>query len=63
MIQHEAASLGNVALKHKYEISVQPFTGEKVKGDEHAPLLYSRPPQGPARRIAGACGKDHVGAG
>jgi hypothetical protein len=34
-----------IALKHAYEVSVQPFTGEKVAGEEHAPLLYVRDPR------------------
>ncbi len=34
-----------IALKHAYEVSVQPFTGEKVRGEEHAPLLYVKDPR------------------
>mgnify|MGYP001552220188 FL=1 len=34
-----------IALKHAYEVSVQPFTGEKVAGEEHAPLLYVKDPR------------------
>jgi hypothetical protein len=41
MIQREAVSRDHVALEHMHEISVQPFTGEKAKGDEHALLRYS----------------------
>jgi superfamily II DNA or RNA helicase len=35
----------NIALKHANEISVQPFAGQKVYGDEHAPLLYASDPR------------------
>ena len=35
----------NIALKHASEMSVQPFTGEKLFGDGHAPLLYVEDPR------------------
>jgi superfamily II DNA or RNA helicase len=56
----------HIARKHRYEVSVQPFTGEKVRGDEHAPLLYSKDPRSdlPAElqeRVAEAIeGRDEV---
>ena len=34
-----------IALKHAFEVSVQPFTGVKVAGEEHAPLLYAADPR------------------
>jgi hypothetical protein len=34
-----------IALKHAFEVSVQPFTGVKVAGEEHAPLLYAQDPR------------------
>jgi len=35
----------NIALKHENEISVQPFTGEKMTGAAHAPMLYAEDPR------------------
>ena len=35
----------NIALKHENEISVQPFTGEKLMGAGHAPMLYAEDPR------------------
>jgi superfamily II DNA or RNA helicase/predicted transcriptional regulator len=35
----------NIALKHFYETSVHPFSGEKMSGAEHAPLLYAADPR------------------
>ncbi len=35
----------NIALKHENEISVQPFTGEKMTGAGHAPILYAKDPR------------------
>jgi superfamily II DNA or RNA helicase len=35
----------NIALKHENEISVQPFTGEKMTGAGHAPMLYAKDPR------------------
>lgn len=35
----------NIALKHASEMSVQPFTGEKLYGDGHAPMLYVDDPR------------------
>jgi len=34
-----------IAIKHAKEISVNPFTGVKSKGDEHAPLVYREDPR------------------
>jgi hypothetical protein len=35
----------HIALKHASEISVQPFEGRKVTGEDHAPLLYAEDPR------------------
>lgn len=35
----------NIARKHAYEVCIQPFTGEKVRGAAHAPLLYVKDPR------------------
>jgi hypothetical protein len=35
----------NIALKHEYEIAVNPFTGQKLAGDGHAPLIYAADPR------------------
>jgi superfamily II DNA or RNA helicase len=35
----------SVAQKHAYEVCVQPFSGEKVAGEAHAPLLYVEDPR------------------
>ena len=35
----------NIALKHENEISVQPFTGEKMTGAGVAPMLYAKDPR------------------
>lgn len=35
----------NIALKHEHEIAVNPFTGEKLTGDGHAPLVYAQDPR------------------
>ncbi len=35
----------NIALKHENEISVQPFTGVKMTGAGHAPMLYAKDPR------------------
>jgi superfamily II DNA or RNA helicase len=35
----------HIALKHAYEMAVQPLTGELVVGVEHAPLIYARDPR------------------
>jgi len=35
----------NIALKHENEISVEPFTGEKMSGAGHAPILYANDPR------------------
>jgi hypothetical protein len=35
----------NIALKHEHEIAVNPFTGEKLTGDGHAPLVYADDPR------------------
>jgi hypothetical protein len=34
-----------IAAKHEQEVSVQPFTGEMLRGAEHAPLLYPSDPR------------------
>ena len=34
-----------VAAKHAHEVCVQPFSGEKVAGEAHAPLLYVEDPR------------------
>ena len=35
----------NIAAKHEYEIAVNPFSGEKLTGDGHAPLVYAQDPR------------------
>ena len=35
----------NIAEKHSHEVSVNPFSGEKSAGDEHAPLIYASDPR------------------
>jgi hypothetical protein len=35
----------NIAAKHNQEISVNPFSGEKLTGAGHAPLLYAKDPR------------------
>ncbi len=35
----------NIAAKHEYEISVNPFSGEKSMGDSHSPLIYAKDPR------------------
>jgi hypothetical protein len=35
----------SISLKHLYEYSVNPFTGEYLAGEGHAPLLYSQDPR------------------
>jgi hypothetical protein len=35
----------NIAAKHNREISVNPFSGEKLTGAGHAPLLYAEDPR------------------
>jgi hypothetical protein len=35
----------HIALKHENEISVQPFTGIKMTGAGHAPMLYAKDPR------------------
>lgn len=35
----------NIALKHEHEVAVNPFTGKKLSGDAHAPLVYARDPR------------------
>jgi hypothetical protein len=56
----------NVAAKHEDEVSVNPFTGEKSRGPQHAPLVYARSPRTDApselqqhlsRRLAGCDAK------
>lgn len=34
-----------IALKHQYELAVHPFTGEKLAGVAHAPLIYAQDPR------------------
>ena len=34
----------NIVAKHEHEVSVNPFTGEKLVGDGHAPLVYVQDP-------------------
>ena len=34
-----------IALKHQYEVAVNPFTGQKLTGDGHAPLVYAQDPR------------------
>lgn len=35
----------NIAAKHAYEVAVNPFSGEKLAGDSHAPLVYVQDPR------------------
>ena len=35
----------NIAAKHDFEVSVNPFTGEKSMGVSHAPLVYAKDPR------------------
>lgn len=35
----------NIAVKHQYEVAVNPFSGEKLAGDGHAPLVYVQDPR------------------
>jgi hypothetical protein len=35
----------NIAAKHEYEVAVNPFNGQKLTGDGHAPLVYARDPR------------------
>ena len=35
----------NIAAKHEYEVAVNPFSGEKLPGVEHAPLIYAQDPR------------------
>jgi superfamily II DNA or RNA helicase len=35
----------NIAAKHAYEVAVNPFSGEKLAGDGHAPLVYAQDPR------------------
>lgn len=35
----------NIALKHENKLSVHPFTGEKMTGAVHAPMLYAKDPR------------------
>jgi superfamily II DNA or RNA helicase len=35
----------NIAAKHEYEVAVNPFSGEKLTGDGHAPLVYAQDPR------------------
>jgi hypothetical protein len=35
----------NIAAKHEYEVAVNPFTGKKLSGDDHAPLVYANDPR------------------
>jgi hypothetical protein len=34
-----------IALKHRREIGVNPFTGEKTSDEQHAPLIYAQDPR------------------
>jgi hypothetical protein len=34
----------SIALKHEHEVAVNPFTGQKLSGDGHAPLIYAQDP-------------------
>jgi hypothetical protein len=60
----------NIAAKHEYEVAVNPFTGEKLTGVGHAPLVYADDPRAdvPAalqRRLVEAidCADDRIVAG
>jgi hypothetical protein len=35
----------NIAAKHEFEVAVNPFTGQRLTGDEHAPLVYAQDPR------------------
>jgi len=35
----------NIAAKHEYEVAVNPFSGEKLTGAGHAPLVYADDPR------------------
>jgi hypothetical protein len=35
----------NIALKHEYEVAVDPVSGEKLAGAGHAPLVYADDPR------------------
>jgi hypothetical protein len=35
----------NIAAKHEHEIAVNPFDGQKLTGDGHAPLVYAQDPR------------------
>jgi hypothetical protein len=35
----------NIALKHEFEVAVNPFSGEKLTGAGHAPLVYAQDPR------------------
>ncbi len=35
----------NIAAKHEYEVAVNPFSGQKLTGDGHAPLVYAQDPR------------------
>jgi hypothetical protein len=35
----------NIAAKHDHEVAVNPFSGEKSSGADHAPLIYARDPR------------------
>jgi hypothetical protein len=35
----------NIAAKHAYEVAVNPFSGEKLTGAGHAPLVYADDPR------------------
>ena len=35
----------HIAAKHEYETSVNPFSGQKLTGDAHAPLIYAQDPR------------------
>jgi hypothetical protein len=35
----------NIAAKHEFEVAVNPFSGQKLTGDGHAPLVYAQDPR------------------
>jgi superfamily II DNA or RNA helicase len=35
----------HIALKHEYEVAVNPFSGQKLAGAGHAPLVYAQDPR------------------
>jgi hypothetical protein len=35
----------SIAAKHGYEVAVNPFSGERLSGAGHAPLVYARDPR------------------